>query len=366
MTMSACRAPPHASRSSGPRRFPGSLEIRNVSKAFPNVQALTDVSLDIRPGEILAFMGENGAGKSTLLKIINGDYQPDAGTLTLDGETARALPTPATRTRPASASSTRNRKSSPASTSPRTSGSASCPSALACSTAAAQRAGAPQPGRIRLRRTSCPSTCWATSSPRPNARSSKSCAPSSRACACWRSTSRPRRSPTTKWSASLRSCAACATKVWRSSTCRTASRRSCSCATAWRSCATASWSRSRPAAELTDAEIVRLMVGPRALRRLPAAARRRAGDVVLRVEDSTATGTAASAFTSTPARSSALPAWSAPAARNWPRSSLASCPRPRAHRRSTASEVTHPPPRRRHRQGHRLCARRPQARGAGC
>ena len=65
----------------------GNLEIRNVSKAFPNVQALTDVSLDIRPGEILAFMGENGAGKSTLLKIINGDYQPDAGTLTLDGQT---------------------------------------------------------------------------------------------------------------------------------------------------------------------------------------------------------------------------------------------------------------------------------------
>jgi len=68
-----------------PRARPGNLEIRNVSKAFPNVQALTDVSLDIRPGEILAFMGENGAGKSTLLKIINGDYQPDAGTLTLDG-----------------------------------------------------------------------------------------------------------------------------------------------------------------------------------------------------------------------------------------------------------------------------------------
>ncbi len=64
----------------------GSLEIRNISKAFPNVQALSDVSLDIRPGEILAFMGENGAGKSTLLKIINGDYRPDIGTLSLDGQ----------------------------------------------------------------------------------------------------------------------------------------------------------------------------------------------------------------------------------------------------------------------------------------
>lgn len=64
----------------------GTLAIRNVSKAFPNVQALIDVSLDIYPGEILAIMGENGAGKSTLLKIINGDYQPDAGTLAIDGQ----------------------------------------------------------------------------------------------------------------------------------------------------------------------------------------------------------------------------------------------------------------------------------------
>jgi L-arabinose transport system ATP-binding protein len=64
----------------------GTLEICNVSKAFPNVQALADVSLDIKPGEILAFVGENGAGKSTLLKIINGDYQPDSGTLTIDGK----------------------------------------------------------------------------------------------------------------------------------------------------------------------------------------------------------------------------------------------------------------------------------------
>jgi len=71
---------------SPPANPAGTLEIRNISKAFPNVQALSDVSLDIRPGEILAFVGENGAGKSTLLKIINGDYQPDIGTLTIDGQ----------------------------------------------------------------------------------------------------------------------------------------------------------------------------------------------------------------------------------------------------------------------------------------
>jgi ABC-type sugar transport system ATPase subunit len=64
----------------------GTLKVRNISKAFPNVQALVDVSLDIQPGEILAFMGENGAGKSTLLKIINGDYRADAGTISIDGE----------------------------------------------------------------------------------------------------------------------------------------------------------------------------------------------------------------------------------------------------------------------------------------
>ncbi len=66
---------------------PGTLEIRHICKAFPNVQALNDVSLDIRPGEVLAFVGENGAGKSTLLKIINGDYQPDSGTMQIDRET---------------------------------------------------------------------------------------------------------------------------------------------------------------------------------------------------------------------------------------------------------------------------------------
>ena len=80
-------APPDASapppESGGPS---GTLEIRGMTKSFPNVQALQDVSIDVRPGEILALMGENGAGKSTLLKILSGDYQQDEGTMTRDGE----------------------------------------------------------------------------------------------------------------------------------------------------------------------------------------------------------------------------------------------------------------------------------------
>jgi L-arabinose transport system ATP-binding protein len=81
-------APPDAA-AAPPEGRSGVLEIRGVSKAFPNVQALDDVSLDVRPGEVLALLGENGAGKSTLLKILNGDYQPDAGSLTIDGEALR-------------------------------------------------------------------------------------------------------------------------------------------------------------------------------------------------------------------------------------------------------------------------------------
>lgn len=61
------------------------LELQSISKHFPGVQALSDVSLSFQPGQIHALVGENGAGKSTLLKIVTGIYQPDAGRMLFDG-----------------------------------------------------------------------------------------------------------------------------------------------------------------------------------------------------------------------------------------------------------------------------------------
>lgn len=55
------------------------LELNNISKFFPGVKALDNVSINLMEGEILALVGENGAGKSTLIKIITGVYQPDEG-----------------------------------------------------------------------------------------------------------------------------------------------------------------------------------------------------------------------------------------------------------------------------------------------
>ena len=63
--------------------------VENVRKTFPGVIALDGVSLEIRPGEVHALVGENGAGKSTLIKIITGLYRPDEGRLMIDGEEVR-------------------------------------------------------------------------------------------------------------------------------------------------------------------------------------------------------------------------------------------------------------------------------------
>src|SRR6266699_2886521 len=62
------------------------LGVRNVSKVFPGVVALHDVSLRLERGTVHALMGENGAGKSTLMKIIAGIYTPDRGTFRLRGQ----------------------------------------------------------------------------------------------------------------------------------------------------------------------------------------------------------------------------------------------------------------------------------------
>jgi len=62
------------------------LTMKGISKAFPGVQALSDVDFSLHRGEIHALMGENGAGKSTLIKVLTGVNRQDAGTIELDGK----------------------------------------------------------------------------------------------------------------------------------------------------------------------------------------------------------------------------------------------------------------------------------------
>lgn len=62
------------------------LQVKNISKEFPGVKALTDVSIDFYPGEVHTLVGENGAGKSTLIKIISGVYIPTSGQIFYEGK----------------------------------------------------------------------------------------------------------------------------------------------------------------------------------------------------------------------------------------------------------------------------------------
>ena len=62
------------------------LEAVNLTKTFPGVKALDQVSLRVRPGTVHALMGENGAGKSTLMKCIYGIYSPDEGSISINGK----------------------------------------------------------------------------------------------------------------------------------------------------------------------------------------------------------------------------------------------------------------------------------------
>ncbi len=62
------------------------LELRNITKQFPGVLALDDVSFDIQKGEVHALLGQNGAGKSTLMSVLSGSQAADSGRIRLDGE----------------------------------------------------------------------------------------------------------------------------------------------------------------------------------------------------------------------------------------------------------------------------------------
>ncbi len=63
-----------------------SSQMQDIVKTFPGVRALDGVDLDLKPGEVLAVLGENGAGKSTLMKILSGDYRRDSGEIVIDGQ----------------------------------------------------------------------------------------------------------------------------------------------------------------------------------------------------------------------------------------------------------------------------------------
>ncbi len=82
--MSRTSVAPVQVQSAGPAET--MLELQGISKSFPGVKALDDVSLTLRRGEIHMLLGENGAGKSTLMKVLCGAEKADAGRILLDGD----------------------------------------------------------------------------------------------------------------------------------------------------------------------------------------------------------------------------------------------------------------------------------------
>jgi len=62
------------------------LQLRSLSKSFGSVQALNEVDFEVRPGEVMALVGDNGAGKSTLIKCVAGTHAPDSGQILFEGK----------------------------------------------------------------------------------------------------------------------------------------------------------------------------------------------------------------------------------------------------------------------------------------
>src|SRR4029078_13712633 len=71
---------------------PLGVKVEKLAQRFGKTAALKDVSLDIRPGELLALLGPSGSGKTTLLRILAGLDQQTSGRVLFDGEDARSLP----------------------------------------------------------------------------------------------------------------------------------------------------------------------------------------------------------------------------------------------------------------------------------
>src|SRR5690606_41165782 len=82
--MSVEAVPPLPANPGPPDRQPV-LSMHGISKSFGKVQALTDIHLDIHPGEVVAIVGDTGAGKSTLVKILAGVHPADDGEIEVDG-----------------------------------------------------------------------------------------------------------------------------------------------------------------------------------------------------------------------------------------------------------------------------------------
>ena len=65
------------------------VELKHISKSFPGVKVLEDISVAFYPGKVHVLLGENGAGKSTIIKIISGIYHPDSGEVMIEGKAER-------------------------------------------------------------------------------------------------------------------------------------------------------------------------------------------------------------------------------------------------------------------------------------